>query len=296
MIGDLNETLKQLLIDRIPLDPREVAIAFDPPDSEWSGSVATPTINCYLYHIQENQRLRTSDWERQRPGERGEITRKRLPFRLELHYLITVWATAVEDEHRLLWRILGVLMPYQNLPQATLKGELARSEWPVPVLVAQPEGPLKNPTDFWSTFEKFVKPSVTCAFTIPLDPELSFSVPPVLSRRIRLQEIAGPGKDGEVFSLGGYVLDAPDDHLGVPGILVLVLERGDRQVTDRYGRFRFDGLPAGPYTLEARGDGRVSRRQITLAAGQDQLHDLVLPPTGSAPSPSAGEARDKERR
>lgn len=284
MIGDLNETLKHFLIDRIPLDPREVEVVFDPPDSEWSASVSRPTINCYLYHIQENQRLRTSDWERQRPGERGEITRKRLPFRLELHYLITVWATAIEDEQRLLWRILGVLMPYQNLPQEALKGDLAASEWPVPLLVAQAEGPLKNLTDFWSTFEKFVKPSVNCAFTLPLDPELSFTAPPVLSRRFRVQDMPGTTRNDEVFSLGGYVLDAPDDRLGLPGIRVQLLERGDHQTTDRHGRFRFDGLVAGQYTLEARSDGRAARHQVSLPGRRDQTYNLVLPPSeGAAP-------------
>ncbi len=51
MIGDLNETLKQFLIERIPLDPREVEIVFEAPDQEWTGGVSTPTINCYLFHI-----------------------------------------------------------------------------------------------------------------------------------------------------------------------------------------------------------------------------------------------------
>lgn len=274
MIGDLNETLKQLLIDRVPLDPREVEIAFDAPEQEWSAAVSTPTINCYLHHIQENHELRNYEWERQPPGPRGEINRKRLPFRIEMHYLITVWASTIEDEQRLLWRILAALMRYREVPPEVLKGELAQTEWPLPMLVAQPEGMLKNPSDFWSTFEHFIKPAVGCVVTLPLDPELVLTAPPVLSRHWRVGPLDGEPITGG-YSMGGTVRTRAADRAGVPAARVFLLERGLFRDTDAQGRFTFDNLPAGRYTLEVQVDGQTRQRQITLPGPN---YDIVLQP------------------
>lgn len=289
MIGDLNETLKQLLIERIPLDAREVEIAFDPPNHDWTSAVSKPTINCYLYHVQENRQLRNTDWER-RPGNgRSETLRKRLPYRIDLHYLITVWATAVDDEHRLLWRILAALMRYQELPPESLKGELAGTEWPIPLQVAQPEGMLKNPSDFWSTFENFMKPAVNTMITLPLDPDLEVRAPLVLTRRLQVVPTldlppppdAAPLGEEISYSLGGFVLAQPGDLTGLPGLPVVLVERGQTQLTDAAGRFRFDRLGPGAYTLEARQDGRTVRQEVTVPSANYDLIFGVTPGRGA---------------
>lgn len=292
MIGDLNESLKQLLIDRIPLDPREVEIVFEAPDKEWSGSIANPTINCYLHHIQENHQLRAHDWERQPAPPRAEITRKRLPYRIELHYLITVWASAIEDEQRLLWRILTALMRYRELPVEILKGELATNDWPIPMLVAQPEGMLKNPSDFWSTFEHFMKPSVGCVFTLPLDPEMVITAPPVLSRRWRVLPLAGEDLLAERYSLAGYVLPTADATRGLPGVRVHLLEHGLFRDSDAHGRFLFDNLAPGPYTLEVQVAGRPVQQSVTLPG---RNYDVVLSTTPHPPA-SADQEKGGPRR
>ena len=63
MINDLNETIKALLVEGVPLDLSDVDVVFEKPDSEWSSSLSRPTINCYLYHMTENHELRGSDWK-----------------------------------------------------------------------------------------------------------------------------------------------------------------------------------------------------------------------------------------
>jgi hypothetical protein len=288
MIGDLNDTLKHLLLDRIPLDPREVEIAFDPPNHDWTSAVSKPTINCYLYHVQENRQLRNAEWEHQRTNGRGEAVRKRLPYRIELHYLITVWATAIEDEHRLLWRILAVLMRYQELPPESLKGTLSGGEWPIPIQVAQPEGMLKNPSDFWSTFENFMKPAVNCAVTVPLDPELETRIPLVLTRRLRVTPTLAPDNGAATaldysYSVGGFVLARAEDAAGLPGLSVQLVERGMTQPTDAAGRFQFDRLAPGRYTLEATQGDRTVRQVVTVPGAN---YDLVFgSPTGAEASP-----------
>ena len=57
MINDVDETLKQLLIKKVTLDPAEVDISFDMPDREWSASISKPTVNIYLYDIHEKSLL-----------------------------------------------------------------------------------------------------------------------------------------------------------------------------------------------------------------------------------------------
>ena len=100
MINDLDETLKQLLIGKVPLDPVEVDISFDMPDREWSASVVKPTVNLYLYDIHENLELRSNEWMIER--SQGIATRKKPPVRVDLSYLITVWTSDTADQHRLL--------------------------------------------------------------------------------------------------------------------------------------------------------------------------------------------------
>ncbi len=138
MINDLDETIKQLLIDGVPLDINEIDVVFEAPTEEWSTSLARPTINCYLYHMVENYDLRQNDWQMNRPtlsqaqqrgpahangGDNGgnggssggspnrhTATRRRLPFRLDAFYAVSVWANEIEDEHRLLWRVISALI------------------------------------------------------------------------------------------------------------------------------------------------------------------------------------------
>lgn len=58
MFADLDETIRQLLLQWGNLDSGEVDIAFDQPTREWSSSISKPTVNLYLYSIQENKELR----------------------------------------------------------------------------------------------------------------------------------------------------------------------------------------------------------------------------------------------
>src|SRR5436309_9624147 len=102
MIEYLDETIKQLLVQKVPLEPSEVDISFDMPDSEWSTAISKPTLNVYLCDIRENMELRMDEWATDR-DRNGRVTKTRRGQRIDLSYLITAWTASVEDEHRLLW-------------------------------------------------------------------------------------------------------------------------------------------------------------------------------------------------
>jgi hypothetical protein len=297
MIGDLNETIKQLLVEGVPLNLSEIDVSFEKPDAEWSSSLSRPTINCYLFHVTENQELRHNTWETSWPqqqagfqrGEHRVATQRRLPFRLDHFYVVTAWANEIEDEHRLLWRILAALLRYSNtnLPPEKLQGELFGQEWPIPFRVAQQESPIKNPTDLWSSMEAPIKPSVNVVATLPLDPDMVITSPLVITRRARIypdmndhERIELPG-----LEFGGWVWDGEGaDARPVSGAEVTLVERGTTVRSDLQGRFRFDYVPDGTYTLRATADGRSGERKIE-APGED--YDVTI--AGSAPTTGKGE-------
>ncbi len=301
MITDLDETIKQLLIEGVPLDIAEIDVVFDAPTKEWSGSLARPTLNCYLYHMVENTDLRNLDWETERmqamqTGEGGirvGAIRRRMPSRIDAHYLITAWANLVEDEHRLLWRAFASFMRYRQIPQEKLQGVLAEQEWPVPVKVAQSDGPFKNPSDLWSSLESYVKPGVQLTVTLPLDPDQLVGVPLVLTRRV----LVHPDMEGAaayevpVSQIGGWVLVENDGAPPMPardmGVEVEIVGRGLRSKTDPEGRFRFSHVVHGSYMLRAtHPDWAQTERKIDVPGDG---YDLIIRQRREGGSTSGGD-------
>ncbi len=79
MIAELDDALKQLLKEEIPLEPKGIDIAFEMPTKDWSSGLARPTLNLYLFDIRENLEFREDDWTRERTN--GEVVRRRTPRR-----------------------------------------------------------------------------------------------------------------------------------------------------------------------------------------------------------------------
>jgi hypothetical protein len=209
MISDLDETIKHLLREHIPLDPGEVDVSFEVPDREWSARISKPTLNCYLYDIRENRALREADWSVARNG--SAITRQRPPFRVDLSYLITAWTQAPEDEHTLLWHTLAVLLRFPELPRASLQGALKDQPVPPRTQVAQPDGVLKSPGEFWTALENQLKPSLSYVVTLAIAREKLAAGPPVFtwSARVGRRTPHDPANPGAM-----QLADPPQpDHL-----------------------------------------------------------------------------------
>jgi len=193
MINELDETLRQLLIQKTPLDPAQVEVNFELPDREWSAGLAKPTINLYLYDIRENRELRELDWIAGQ-DEHG-ITRRRAPTRIDLSYLVTAWTRAVEDEHRLLWQALATFR-HPLLPDALLQGDLREQGRSVRLSTAQGDGVLKNPADFWAALDNQLKPSISLAVTVELDLGIVITAPPASEVSVGLTNTAAQQGDG----------------------------------------------------------------------------------------------------
>jgi Pvc16 N-terminal domain len=168
MIQDLDDTLKELLVKKVPIDLAAIDIKFEMPDEEWKGKLSTkPTINLYLYDIRENHELRSNERFLTRNGTIGTETPS--PVRIDFSYLITTWTKEVADEHRLLGRILKTLLQYSVLPSDVLKGEMGTQSLPLRGWVAQPEK-TPNAWDFWGAIDGRVKASLNYMVTVAIQP------------------------------------------------------------------------------------------------------------------------------
>ena len=300
MINDLDETLKQLLVDKAGLSPSEVDISFDTPTRDWSTPVTRPTVNLYLYDLRENRQLRETYWDGE-PDANGRVNLKRRPLRIDLSYMITCWTSGTEDQHRLLWRVLETFFRNSPLPAEILQGSLRSLVHPIRTEVAQPDGVLKNVSDFWGALENQLRPSVALVVTLDLDLEQIESYPLVLARVLKfgpplVQPNANGGEtllpqleagwEAGPVQLGGEVRDNKGKPL--PGAAVrLMSKQGGQPVqvgvtvqADSGGRYRFASVPAGEYTLvvEFSGQAPVHRLlKIAVSERGQPMPELVFP-------------------
>ena len=187
MIQDVDETLKALLVQKVPqFDSGAIDIKFEMPTHDWSGKLSKPTINLYLYDVRENLELRSREVQLTRNGDAGK--QRRAPVRIDLAYLVSVWTTDISDEHQLLGKILMTLLQFPLLPPEVLKGSFQTQAFPVRAWIAQPER-TPNAWDFWGHVENRMKSALSYVVTIALDPPGSEAVKLVKTPVVNVTEI-----------------------------------------------------------------------------------------------------------
>jgi len=273
MIELLDKAFEELLTRDIPILNGEIDIKFDQPNRAWSARLSRPTVNIYLHDLRENQKLRQTRpmWETIK-DESGIITQRQKPVRLDLHYIITVWASEAEDEHRLLLRTLMTLFRYPNLPREVLPQPLNNQQKPIPLQVAQYDE-LRNPTEVWQVLDNEMRPAIACITTIDLDPYQPMEVPFVRTRELIIGQSENPGQRRELlgngaqplWTIGGNILS--DEPIELQDIQLKLIETGAPVNLHADGRFTIGKLRAGTYTLEiSRAKGKPDHYQITVPA------------------------------
>lgn len=268
MLDALDETLKAVLREVGGLNADEVDIAFEAPDREWAARVGKPTVNCYLYDIRENLGLRGTEWNVERQSNGHTATKRRAPRRFDLSYVCTAWTNDIEDEHRLIWRVLATMIRCPEIPRHLLQGELASVNAPIVTEVAQPDGLLRDPADVWSALDNRIRPSVNVVVTLPLDDADPLEAPLVITRRLRFNEF---DRIVELIRIAGTVKTASGDPVGET--VVRVKGQAYSTVTAPDGRFSMSGIPDGSYTLIAEGAAGYGEREITVPGTN---YDLVI--------------------
>lgn len=260
MINDLDETIKQLLIKKGGLNSGEVDIVFDMPDREWSATISKPTVNVYLYDIHENRELRDNEWTV--THNNGVATRRKNPVRIDLSYLVTVWTNDIADQHRLLGHILATLFRFNEFPEDVLKGSLMATEWSIRTQTAQPDGVLRNTSDFWSALDNQLKPSINYVVTLPMDLDMALSAPEVKTKVFKFRGGNGDSPE-EMVQISGIVHRKGKPDQAVPDATVLVKELQMTANTDENGKYAFRKLVLGSYTFEISPPGE-EKRQVAV--------------------------------
>ena len=264
MISDLDETIKQLLIKKGGLDGGTVDISFEIPNREWSASISKPRINLYLYDIRENHNLRGTEWSVTK-NQNGTTSRKKNASRLDLSYLITVWAKDIADEHRLLWQIMSTLFRFPVLPPEILMGNLSKQEYPILTTAAQPDGLFNNPADFWSALDNEIKPSINYVLTVPLDLDLVFTAPITESVSLGVHPPIIDSKPPEDISGKIYETGKPTRVIG--GAKVRAKEAGIIAISDSKGNYTLPKIKPGKHTIQVFLPGKKIRETIIEVPG-----------------------------
>lgn len=275
MIEEVDETLRKLLIRELPINNGEVEVTFDHPNREWSARLSRPTLNLFLYDLRENARLRQAQpaWETERHPD-GSATQRRKPFRVDLQYMITAWASEPDDEHRLLSRTITAMFRFPFLPDDLLPPGLLSQNKQIPLLVGQ-GSELQNLVDIWSVLDNEMHPALSCTLTVAVDPYVPLDTPLVRERVLRVGPSRRPAArrldleadTSAFFTVGGRL--SSQSGIDPAALRVSLVEQGVIVPILPDGRFTIRHLRAGTYTLEAVGEGTPARRYTIRVPGAD---------------------------
>ena len=270
MLPEVHDTLRRLIYEHGRISQREVDIRFDAPTKEWIGRLTRPTINLFLFDLQENLDLRHTNPQVARGN--GRAVRRLPPRRIDLHFLVSVLTPEIEDEHRLLWRTLAALLKNRDVPAELLPEELRRLELPLTTQVASAD---KAPRllDVWTALNVEPHPAVDYVVTAPLDLELTVELPLVLARTVRYRNVMEDRAPEAFLNIGGVVRG----QTGEPVAGVTVTRDGSAangSITTEDGRFALRNVPSGPLRLRVtRADGW--HKTVDLEAPADS-YDIIL--------------------
>lgn len=182
MLRDIDKTLKKLLYDRGNISRQDIDISFDQPIGEWSARLNQPTINCWCFDIRDNMTLRVSGMRVERKENSAQ---KSFPARrMDVHYLVSSWATEVEDEHRLLWRALSTLKRMPFWRPADCVDDLRYQTRNIPIMVADMEDVPFNITDLWGVLDNRMKLGFILRVTVEMEVDILSEPPLVLTSRV----------------------------------------------------------------------------------------------------------------
>jgi hypothetical protein len=272
MLLELHKSLQRLLHERGNISSREVDITFEAPTRERIDKLTRPTVNLFLFDLQENIDLRQSNFQTTRNNGRAE--RRLAPRRFDLRYMVSALTTAIDDEHELLWRVLVTLVRHPQLPTELLSEELRLLEPPLATRVSQvDEG--QRLSAVWTALSVPPHPALYYVVMVPVDMNLAIEAPLVLTRTARyartLADEVAPETSNQI---GGVV----HTEKGEPLANVKVALEGREAIeseTNEEGRFVLGGVPSGTVRL-----------RVTCAEGVQKTVTVEVPGPNPGETPA----------
>lgn len=273
MFADIHEIIKNLLFEHAGFSRSDVDIEFEIPNRNWIGTLTRPTINFFLFDLEEDTKNRGSMEMTSQRQDKSNTARLR-PRRMNLKYQVMAISQDTRDQHELLWRALAVLMKFAIIPDRVLPKSITDLGMSVTARVSQPDdGP--RPNEFWNALEVPPRPSLLYVLTAPIDLDLTVSEPLVLTRTLRLFDTAYP-TPSEVRmsrrSIGGIV---KRNNQVVAGVTIWQEHSAaSGSVSDKNGRFVLEGVPEGAIGLRVVEPGGVPVRVVIQVPSED--YDIQL--------------------
>ena len=279
MLADLDESLRALLkrdLGRHGFDGVETV--FDAPTKEWAASLSSPTVNLFLYDIREATDKRLHEWQTQKSN--GQTQETRPPLRVDASYAVTAWTRAVEDEHRLLSQVLGILYAYPELPADVLAGALTNGTQPYPLETRVVQERSDDKSDFWTSIGGQYKASLDYVVLVSCEAGTILERgPEVRTQTVQVRDRDRPRRTIEEFHrIGGVVRDPAGEP--VANAWVALPDLGLWAASGPAGRFRFDRIQPGKYRCIARtADGGEAKGDVEVPG---QGVDLTVAPAKTA--------------
>lgn len=273
MLNALHNSITALLQRHGGFAADEVAVSFRQPDRQWTEALTLPTLNCFLYAVEEFTELRSAAMQNSVAG--GRVSQRMPPRRYNLRYQVTAWSSEPADEHVLFWRALAVLARHNPLPEELLDGELRSAGLPLHTRVGSYEG-APGDTDLWSALALPPRPALTYSVVAPLDLAITLDAPLVLSTSLRFRRADEPGAPHhrEALLVGGVVRSR--DGQPVAGAVV-ALDGGAQEVTtDILGRYTLRIRRPGPTPITVRAADRASQVLTLVFDQQSAAYDIAL--------------------
>lgn len=194
MIDEVDESLRALLA-RDVVDGNGVDVTFDSPTKDWAARRNQPTLNLYLYQIQEDTKRRDVAYREVRDASGRVTERQSPPRRFALSYLVSAWTQRPEDEHRLLSGVLACFLRSAVLPSDVLVGSLVDED--LPVTIALPPTTDRHLTDLWTALGGELKPALDLVVTAPFAAGMPRAAGPPVRQPPRVRVVGQPGPTEE---------------------------------------------------------------------------------------------------
>jgi len=153
-------------------------------------------------------------------------------------------------------------------------GSLKEVEWPIRTQTAQPDGVLRNTSDFWSALDNQLKPSINYVVTLPVDLDITLTAPVVATKTLEVKE-AGKKEVEEIVQIGGIVHEKGRPEAGIGNARVVAKEKGITAKTDNEGHYSFAKLEKGKYTLQVSAPGWAAKEIRMVVPSDDYNIELV---------------------
>jgi hypothetical protein len=273
MLPEIHAALQQLIWEYGRISPDEVDISFEAPTRERIERLVRPTVSLFLFDLVENTEMRQSSFPAARVSDHSE--RRMPPRRVDLRYMVSALTSEIEDEHRLLWRVLATLLKYPQLPGELLPEELRGGEIAITTKANQmDEG--RRLMDVWGGLGATPHPAIYYVVTAPLDLDVVVRSPLVLTRTLRYRRLAGePAPDETATDIGGALRDKNGQPVSGASLLIEDSAR-EPVVTNAAGEFVLPAVAAGTVRLRVTPPGGKARTVTLTLTVPAPSYDLTL--------------------